>query len=172
MECIICGKDCEAQSFKKVDGKAVCMDCLYRDTAPVMIWPIGTVVNDKKRKKKGFGTTAGDVSEIHLLPAMEMLMKGLSEESHLTVIWYLSETREIKSLFRRGWDKKMVGPFASRTPDRLTPIGVSDVEILEVIGTVIKVRGLDAINGTPVLDIKVGMESLKGRGRSDKAQGR
>jgi tRNA (Thr-GGU) A37 N-methylase len=69
-------------------------------------------------------------------------------------------------VFARGYDGKQVGPFASRTPDRLTPIGVTEVELLKVDGTKLVVRGLDAFNGTPVLDIKVSMTSLKRSGKN------
>jgi tRNA (Thr-GGU) A37 N-methylase len=72
----------------------------------------------------------------------------------------------VQSVFPRGWDGKQVGPFASRTPHRLTPIGATEVELLEVRGTTLVVRGLDAFEGTPVLDIKVTMESLRQGGQS------
>ena len=48
--------------------------------------------------------------------------------------------------------------------DMLTPIGVTEVELLEVDGTRLVVRGLDAFDKTPVLDIKVSMESLRKSG--------
>ena len=59
--------------------------------------------------------------------------------------------------------------FASHTSDRLTPIGTTEVELLEVRGTVLVVRNLDAFNGTPVLDIKVSMASLQ-RSREQRKQ--
>jgi len=79
----------------------------------------------------------------------------------LTVLWQLHQGKPVKTIFARGWDGKQVGPFASRTPDRLTPIAVTDVELLKVEGTSLVVRGLDAINKTPVLDIKVATQSLR-----------
>ncbi|MBW2597596.1 MAG: SAM-dependent methyltransferase, partial [Deltaproteobacteria bacterium] len=57
--------------------------------------------------------------------------------------------------FKRGLDGKEVGVFASRTPDRLSRIGIQDVRLVKVEGTTLVVKGLDAINGTPVLDIKL-----------------
>ena len=48
----------------------------------------------------------------------------------------------------------MAGLFASRTPRRPNGIGLTIVELLKVEGNVLHVKGLDAINGTPVLDIK------------------
>ncbi len=98
-------------------------------------------------------------------------MRGLADETHLTIVWQLHQARPVKTVFRRGWDGKRVGPFASRTPDRPTPIAITDVELLEVRGNVLKVRGLDAIDGTPVLDIKVAGKSLRRAGRGSTESG-
>lgn len=152
-----------------IDGKPVPLKDLYEDAKPITIRPIGVVVNDRQRGPGGFGITGGDVSEIHLFPGMARFMKGLEDETSLLVLWHFHQARPIRSVFARGWDGKEVGPFASRTPDRLTPIGVTEVELLEVRGTTLVVRGLDAFNGTPVLDIKVSMASLKQNSRPDRA---
>jgi tRNA (Thr-GGU) A37 N-methylase len=159
--CSECGLACNADEIRIVDGKNVCLNCLCGQAEPIEIRPIGIVVNDKKRNKKGFGTEGGDVSEIRLHPGQERFMKALADETHLTIIWNLHQSRPVKTAFHRGWDGKEVGPFASRTPDRLTPIAITDVELIEVRGTTLIVRGLDAIDGTPVLDIKVSKKSLK-----------
>ncbi len=161
LECSECGGECSEDSIRFIDDKPVCLNCLYGSIDPVRIWPIGVVVNDKKRASRGFGTSGGDVSQIRLSPGMSRFMKGLVDETHLTIVWQLHQARAIKSVFHRGWDGKEVGAFASRTPDRLTPIAVTDVELLEVRGTMLTVRGLDAVNGTPVLDIKVARKSLR-----------
>ena len=125
-----------------------------------LIKPIGYVVNDKERGPGNFGITGGDVSEIHLYQGMARFMNGLEDETSLLILWHFHKARPIRSAFARGFDGKRVGPFASRTSDRLTSIGVTKVELLEVRGTTLIVRNLDAFNGTPVLDIKVSMASL------------
>ncbi|MCK4659952.1 MAG: SAM-dependent methyltransferase [Phycisphaerae bacterium] len=144
-----------------IDGKPVSVESLYGDAQPIAIRPIGVVVNDKQRGAGDFDTTGGDVSDIHLYPGMARFMTGLQDERYLTILWHFHQAGPVKSVFARGWDGKQVGPFASRTPNRLTPIGVTDVELLDVKGTTLVVRGLDAFNGTPVLDIKVSMAGLK-----------
>ena len=162
MRCYTCGQSTGESCAKTIDGQPVCTSCLYGDVEPFQIWPIGVVVNDKERAEDmDFGKTGGDVSEIRLGPGMARFMKGIEDATHLTILWYPHKARPLKSVFARGWDGKQVGPFASRTPDRLTPIAVSEVELLAVNGTTLTVRGLDAINGTPVLDVKVSMKSLK-----------
>lgn len=145
-----------------IDGEAVPLAALYPDDAKsIVIRPIGYVVNDKQRGPGDFGITGGNISEIHLYPGMARFMKGLEDETSLLILWHFDKARPIRSVFPRGFDGKRVGPFASRTSDRLTPIGVTEVELLAVRGTTLVVRNLDAFNGTPVLDIKVSMASLR-----------
>ena len=152
-----------------IDGQSVSAKDLYPDDAPpIVIRPIGYVENDKQRGPGGFGITGGDLSKIRLFPKMARFMKGLEDETSLLILWHFHKARPIRSVFARGWDGKDVGPFASRTPDRLTPIGVTEVELVEVDGTTLTVRGLDAFDGTPVLDIKVSMASLRESRDQDK----
>jgi len=160
-KCSECGRESDKLSMRLIDDKPVCLSCLYGSVDPVSIWPIGFVVNDKKRSREAFGTTGSGISKIRLSPGMARFMKGLADETHLTIVWQLHKSRPIRSIFHRGWDGKEVGPFASRTPDRLTPIAITNAELLEVKGTTLTVRGLDAVDGTPVLDIKVATESLR-----------
>lgn len=148
-----------------IDGEAVSLKSLYGDVKPITIRPIGYVVNDKERGEEDFGITGGDISEIRLFPSMARFMKGLEHETSLLILWHFHMARPVRSVFARGWDGKQVGPFASRTSDRLTPIGVTEVKLLEVKGTTLVVRDLDAFNGTPVLDIKVSIASLRRGGR-------
>ena len=154
-----------------IDGAAVPIEELYpEDTEPVTIRPIGYVVNDRYRGPGDFGITGSEVSEIHLYPGMARFMKGLENETSLLILWHFHKAQPIRSVFARGWDGKRVGPFASRTCDRLTPIGVTKVELLEVKGMILVVRNLDAFDGTPVLDIKVSMDSLR-RSKARRADG-
>ncbi|MCK4660868.1 MAG: SAM-dependent methyltransferase [Phycisphaerae bacterium] len=155
-----------------INGKAVSLSALYPDDAKSIVTrPIGYVVNDKECGPGDFGITGSDISEIHLYPGMARFMKGLEDETSLLILWHFHKARPIRSVFARGFDGKRVGPFASRTPDRLTPIGVTEVELLEVKGTTLVVRNLDAFNGTPVLDIKVSMASLKRNSEQRKQSG-
>ncbi len=82
-------------------------------------------------------------------------MSGLDQEPEITIVYYLHKSRSVKTLFKRGLDGKQVGVFASRTPDRLSRIGIQDVRLLDIKGNTLFVKGLDAISGTPVLDIKL-----------------
>jgi tRNA (adenine37-N6)-methyltransferase len=95
---------------------------------------------------------------------------GLGDFSHLTVIYqfHLVPDEEIQrgSRHPRGrtdWPK--VGIFAQRGKGRPNRLGVTTCEIVAVNGLIVRVRGLDAIDGTPVLDIKPHMTGFEPRGK-------
>jgi tRNA (Thr-GGU) A37 N-methylase len=60
--------------------------------------------------------------------------------------------RQVPFLFRR--EERAMGMFATRTPRRINPIGLSLVELLDVAGGTVRFAGVDLLDGTPVLDIK------------------
>ncbi len=85
-------------------------------------------------------------------------LRGLEEYSHLWLIWGFSENKETDwsptvRPPRLGGNKR-VGVFATRSPYRPNPIGLSSVKIEKIEGTVITVSGADLLNGTPIYDIK------------------
>jgi len=85
-------------------------------------------------------------------------LQGLEEFSHLVVIFWLDRPSETEVPLQvhpeAREDMPLVGLFASRTPLRPNPLGVTTAELLRVQGNELTVRGLDAFDGTPVLDIK------------------
>jgi len=118
--------------------------------------PIGFV------KTKAVGKEVRDrsnVSEIILREDLAEALEGIEDFSHLFVIFWMheisKEQRRTMKVHPRGrGDMPLLGVFATRTPHRPNPIGLTLVELLEVEGNVVTVRGLDAIDGTPILDIK------------------
>src|SRR5689334_8107518 len=111
-----------------------------------------------------------EVAEIVLAPRFgPAALAGLSDFSHLEVIFHFDQVpeNEINTGARhpRGrTDWPLVGIFAQRGKMRPNRIGVSIGRLLSVQGTTVKVRGLDAIDGTPVLDIKPVMKGFLPRG--------
>ena len=99
-------------------------------------------------------------SEIHLDPALARGLQGLAGFSHVLVVFFLDRAQGFdpaKQLLRRPRgreDMQEVGVFAQRTKFRPNPLGITAVQLLGIDGNVLKVRGLDALDGTPVLDIK------------------
>lgn len=155
-QCKRCGKASDKTKICMVDEEAICVSCMYADKKPFEIYPIGVVKNRLERGEDGFGAVGKEgVSCIELLPSQKPFMFKLEEEEFLTVVYYLHRAKPVKSKFNRGLDNKKVGVFASRTPDRLSKIAIQDVRLIKIEGAALFVEGLDAIDGSPVLDIKL-----------------
>lgn len=123
----------------------------------IVMRPVGYVENSVTEKKDTFW--GEDVSVIRLKEEYQGGLLGLEAFSHALILCCLDQAAYIpqKHLRRhpRGReDLPLVGIFAQRVKDRPNRIGVTAVEILSVDADRIAVRGLDAIHGTPVLDIK------------------
>ena len=155
--CTKCNKEFDSSQLEQIDGEYICHSCLYENHGPFEIYPIGFVENQLERGQ-GFGLkgSRASTSKIHLFSSQKPFLYKLEDEKWITVVYYLHKPRTIRYVFSRGIDGKKVGVFASRTPDRLSRIGVSNVKLKKIEGTTLYVKHLDAINGTPVLDIKLG----------------
>ncbi|MBI4338033.1 MAG: tRNA (N6-threonylcarbamoyladenosine(37)-N6)-methyltransferase TrmO [Chloroflexi bacterium] len=97
------------------------------------------------------------VSTLHVEPRYAEALEGLEAFSHIWVVWWLdrSPTPESLRVHPQGrQDMPPVGLFATRSPVRPNPIAVTAVRLLAWQGVVLRVQGLDALDGTPVLDIK------------------
>ncbi len=118
---------------------------------------IGRVRNSiGKMKREGWESV---VSEIILDPQHEEALAGVEDYSHLLILFWLSRVqkagRGMKKIHPKSrQDLPLVGIFATRTQYRPNPIGLTLVKLLGRRKNVLRVRGLDALNGTPVIDIK------------------
>ena len=161
-QCSKCGIWADKHKLCIVDNAYFCTRCLYGDIEPVEIYPIGVVKNNLIKCPTGFGVVGDDkISKIILFPAQEGFMYKLEDEKYITIVYYLHKSGPVKSVFNRGLDGKSVGVFASRTPNRLSKIAIQDVTLVKIKGTTLYVKGLDAINGSPVLDIKLKTNPIK-----------
>ncbi len=125
------------------------------EPAPITLRPIGTVRSEIKEPTRQ--RRPDIVSEIIIDKALTEALDDLDEFSHIIVLWWIHKSRRpapLKVHPRGNPANKLMGVFATRSPDRPNPIGKSTVRLLERRGNVLKVQGLDAIDGTPVLDIK------------------
>jgi tRNA-Thr(GGU) m(6)t(6)A37 methyltransferase TsaA len=119
--------------------------------------PVGIVSNEIKQPGRfNFDNT---VSTIVLLPKFTRALDGIEEFSHIVVIFWLHRIKRIERTIlkthpRRDFSLPLTGIFATRSPARPNPIAVSTVKLLGVNANIITVIGLDAVDGTPVLDIK------------------
>ncbi|MEM0363249.1 MAG: tRNA (N6-threonylcarbamoyladenosine(37)-N6)-methyltransferase TrmO [Sulfolobaceae archaeon] len=91
--------------------------------------------------------------EIHINEEYSEGLKGLEEFSHIIVIYHLHLSSFDGRLTREKKGNR-VGVFATRSQIRPNPIGISVAELLEIKNNVIIAKGINAFDGTPVLDIK------------------
>jgi len=93
-------------------------------------------------------------SEIELNIELAEGLTDIEGFSHLHVFYWLHKSEGYSLMVRTPWDLSPHGLFTTRSPHRPNPIGYSVVELIEIHDNILKVKGLDAIEGTPVLDIK------------------
>ncbi len=102
----------------------------------------------------------GDVvAELHLEPELARGLDGIDGFSHVLVVYWMHQSsfdaaRDLVRRPRGRADLPELGIFAQRAKHRPNPIGITAVPLLGRDGAVLRVRGLDARDGTPVLDIK------------------
>lgn len=122
----------------------------------IRIDPIGVV-------RSAFGPDSGDkrdiVAELVLDESYVEGLEGIEGYSHIIVLFWLdkivAEDRTVMRIHPRGMsDLPEVGVFATRGRVRPNPIGLTVVDLLGRNGNTLKVRGLDAFDGSPILDIK------------------
>jgi tRNA-Thr(GGU) m(6)t(6)A37 methyltransferase TsaA len=90
-------------------------------------------------------------------PTLTEALDDLDGFSHIIVIYFMHRSRQPFPMKVHPRYRTLPGPvgvFASRSPDRPNPLGKTTVALLERHENVLKVRGLDAMDGTPVIDIK------------------
>ncbi len=129
------------------------------DELPSMIVKaIGTVRNSIKQAP-GHYKWQDVVSEIIIDNSLSEALDNLDEFSHIIVLYWMHQvdsTTPPATRVHPCGDKglPLMGLFATRSPRRPNPIGKATVRLLQRQGNVLKVKGLDAIDGTPVIDIK------------------
>ena len=123
----------------------------------IRIEPIGIVKNEfKDHVPEGYEDR---ISEIIIHSEFLEGLHLLNENSHIVVVFWMNrvdeENRGIMRMHPKGReDLPLLGVFATRSPRRPNPIGIRAVRLIEIINNIIRVEGLDALNETPVLDIK------------------
>jgi tRNA-Thr(GGU) m(6)t(6)A37 methyltransferase TsaA len=120
---------------------------------------IGIVRNGIKQppKRVPFGWEKV-VSDIVVNSGLTEALDGLGEFSHIVVLYWMHQVAPgelpMKVHPMGKQELPLVGLFATRSPHRPNPVGETTVRLLQRQGNILKVEGLDAIDGTPVIDIK------------------
>lgn len=118
------------------------------------ITPIGTVKNTYTQRPEGSWKNV--VSTIVIDTKFKDGLKGLDDFSHIVVVFYLHQSTGTPMRIHPRGDPELpvVGVFSTRAPVRPNPIAVSVVQLITITDNVLTVKGLDAFNETPVIDIK------------------
>ena len=121
----------------------------------ITLKPIGIVHN--AAKDPNHRDSAEVVSEIIIDSSLTASLDDLEQFSHIIVLYWIHRSRRpapLKVHPRGDPSRAERGVFSTRSPSRPNPIGKATVKLLERKGNKLKVKGLDAIDGSPVLDIK------------------
>ncbi len=116
--------------------------------------PIGFVKNNVTIPR--FGNFADEISEILVDERLTDALDGIETYSHVIIVYWMDRVKDhvIKHRPQGNPEVPVVGIFACRCPQRPNPIAITTVPLLGREGNRIKVKGLDTLDGTPVLDIK------------------
>ena len=119
--------------------------------------PIGFVHSPFSRTDqvpRGLGAKHEEEGTLEILPQFEAGLQDIDGFSHLYVLWVFDRSQGCELVGTPPCDTHPRGVFASRSPRRPNPIGLSVVRLLGREGNVLRVRGVDMLDGTPILDIK------------------
>lgn len=125
--------------------------------------PIGYVrssYKDTREIPKGLGAKHDVEGVLEVLPEFGLGLTDIEGFSHLIVIWVFDHSQGFELLGTPPSDNRAHGVFATRSPRRPNPVGLTIVELLSRDGTRLHVRGVDMLDGTPILDIKPYLSSI------------
>ena len=115
---------------------------------------------ETKQIPKGLGAKHDAEGVLELLPEFEAGLTDIEGFSHLFVIWVFDRSEGFDLIGTPPIDNRPHGLFATRSPRRPNPIGLSVVELIARDGAQLHVRGIDMLDGTPILDIKPYLSSV------------
>ena len=126
--------------------------------------PIGYVrspYTDTSQVPKGLGAKHDAEGELEILPEYEAGLTDIEGFSHLIVVWVFDRSGAAELCGKvPSDDSRPHGVFATRSPRRPNPIALTAVELLGREGRRLQVRGIDMLDGTPILDIKPYLSSI------------
>jgi tRNA-Thr(GGU) m(6)t(6)A37 methyltransferase TsaA len=125
--------------------------------------PIGRVSSpykDTAEIPKGLNAKHDAEGVLKVLPEFELGLTDIEGFSHLFVLWEFDRSRNFDLIGTPPFDDRPHGVFATRSPRRPNPIGLTVVELLRRENGQLHVRGVDMLDGTPILDIKPYLSSI------------
>jgi tRNA-Thr(GGU) m(6)t(6)A37 methyltransferase TsaA len=169
VRCEGCGQMTMRTRVSQLDGRSLCPKCYQqalaeREASCVVFEPIGTVENELTPHSAP-SHAKSPRSTIRVKSHYAAALEGLEVSDHLQILFCFDKAPQEAPLQqhpRGDRDRPKRGVFALRSPHRPNDIGLTTVEVLEVGEDQLVVSGLDAWDGTPVLDIKPYVEGLDG----------
>jgi tRNA-Thr(GGU) m(6)t(6)A37 methyltransferase TsaA len=127
--------------------------------------PIGIIHSSYKNTMAApyQGYRSEEISQIEVYKELEEGLKDIEGFSHIVVIFWFHKSQGYHLLVKTPWDDILHGLFATRSPHRPCPLGLTVVELVAREKNILHVKGLDAIDGTPLLDIKPYISSIDER---------
>lgn len=119
--------------------------------------PIGYVrspYEESREVPRGLGTKHDAQGILEINPELELGLTDIEGFSHLFVIWAFDRAEGVELIGRPPSDDRPHGVFATRSPKRPNPIGLTVVELIRRDGPRLYVRGVDMLDQTAILDIK------------------
>lgn len=121
---------------------------------------VSSPYKDTSEIPRGLGAKHSAEGVLEILPEFELGLTDIEGFSHLFVIWEFHHSHEAVLLGAPPTDDRAHGVFASRSPFRPNPIGLTVVELARREGCRLFVRNVDMLDGTPILDIKPYLSSI------------
>lgn len=146
--------------FRKASVK-ICVSCnLGFMFSPQLVGYVRSPYKNTQDIPKGLGAKHEAEGVLELLPQFEAGLTDIEGFSHLVVLWVFDRAGECELSGTPPSDNRAHGVFATRSPKRPNPIGLTVVELLSRQGTSLLVRGIDMLDATPILDIKPYLSSI------------
>ena len=130
---------------------------------PFSMHPIGYVrspYQEREQVPRGLGAKHEAEGVLEILAEFEPGLADIEGFSHLYVLWVFDRSEGFELTAWPPSDNRPHGVFATRSPMRPNPIGMTVVELLRREGPRLHVRGIDMLEGTPILDIKPYLSSI------------
>jgi tRNA-Thr(GGU) m(6)t(6)A37 methyltransferase TsaA len=129
---------------------------LYMEEQGVLkLKPIGVIHSPYHAGQVPYqGCGREEIGEVEVFEQFAEGLKDIEGFSHIVLIYWFHKSRGYSLMVRTPWDTTLHGLFTTRSPNRPCPLGLSVVRLVARKGNILKVKDLDAIDGTPLLDIK------------------
>ena len=122
--------------------------------SPQAIGFVRSPYQETQHVPKGLGARHEAEGILEILPEFEAGLADIEGFSHLFVLWVFDRAGGFELVGTPPADNRPHGVFATRSPRRPNPLGLTVVELLGREGPILRVRGIDMLDGTPILDIK------------------